>query len=65
MVHHESATVPRFLGVWNGVLSLSGADCVFDRCIIVIPLIPFDIVLVYVEGLGWVLYMVLVRQSTD
>lgn len=67
MVHHETPVVTLALvfGLWNVVDALFGADFVFDLCVIVIPLIPFDIVLIYVDGLWWFSYMILVLQSFD
>lgn len=67
MVHHEFPVVTLGLvfGLRNVVNTLFSANFVFDLCIIVIPLIPFDIVLIYVDGLWWVTYMILVRQSFD
>ena len=61
MIHHKSITLVLVFGRWNGVFILFGADCVFDLFVIVIPLIPFDIVLIDVDGLWWVGYMVIVR----
>ena len=60
MIYHESITLILVFGRWNVVFILFGGDCVFDLFVIVIPLIPFDIVLIDVDGLWWVGYMVIV-----
>lgn len=54
MIHHESITLVLVFGRWNVVFILFGAECDFDLFVIFIPLIPFDIVLIDVDGLWWV-----------